>query len=233
MKIKTVTLYSDAKASAGRFAICSKNGEPIWFGRFFETDAFNGEQSSGEKSAALKAIWLASKIKEAADVESLRLKLIVDANWLCTLSGKSAELQTTAARHGIDLAMTWTAGKSNPAEQWTTAKGFKKWDDNDLAALVVETTKEEIETEESVEEEARINRPSSRVKRGISYNPKKPKFDMAGVSEAELNEWLNSHKEEWAQMLAECNAAGMGRRERQEKRAAVVAEWIAAGKPSK
>lgn len=135
-----VTLFSDAKASCDRFAICEADGEPVWYGRFFDDDrdGYNGEQSSGELSAALKAIWLASKIKEAAGLPAIRLHLIVDANWLCTLSGKASALAKAATRHNIELEMEWIKGTENPADQWTVSKGFQRWNECPLAAFAKE-----------------------------------------------------------------------------------------------
>lgn len=131
-----IVLFSDAKASHDRFGICDDNGAVLWYGRFFadDRDGYNGEQSSGELSAALKAIWLARQIANAAGARAAKLTLIVDANWLCTLSGKAQALAIAARKANLDLAMEWIRGTENPADEWTTVGGFKKWSDNDLAA---------------------------------------------------------------------------------------------------
>jgi hypothetical protein len=133
-----ITLYSDAKASHSRFAICNGAGGVVWYGRFFDNDrdGFNGEQSAGELSAALKALWFARQCANAANQQAVKLTLIVDASWLCTLSGKAAILASTARGMNLDLHMQWIRGTENPADKWTTSTGFKKWNDNNLAALV-------------------------------------------------------------------------------------------------
>ncbi|MCG3206304.1 MAG: hypothetical protein KCHDKBKB_03038 [Elusimicrobia bacterium] len=133
-----ITLYSDAKASCDRFAICDEDGEVVWYGRFFDDDrdGYNGEQSSGELSAALKALWFARQAANAAGQQAVKLTLIVDAQWLCSLSGKPAILAQAAKRMNLDLTMEWIRGTSNPADKWTTATGFKKWNDGDLASLI-------------------------------------------------------------------------------------------------
>jgi len=144
----SLTLYSDANASHSRFAICDRDGKPLWYGRFFDNDReFDGEQSSGEMAAAKKAVWLAGKIKEAIGADSLRLTLMVDAEWLCWANealkpdwngktgGKAKFLAFAAKKAGVDLDVQHVRGVDNPADPWTTAAGFKKWSDNDLAAL--------------------------------------------------------------------------------------------------
>lgn len=68
---------------------------------------------------------------------AIKLKLNVDANWLCTLSGKAKVLAWDARRFNIELEMNWIEGTSNPADKWTVENSFKRWRDNDLAALAV------------------------------------------------------------------------------------------------
>lgn len=134
-----VTFYSDAKCSAGRFGICDQNGEVLWHGRFFETDDA-GEQSRSELCAALKAVWLASKVKEAIGATAIALTLIIDAQWLTYqdhAGQKGYKLTQLARKHNIKLSVEWISGKNNPADEWTVASGYKKWSDNDLASLAM------------------------------------------------------------------------------------------------
>jgi len=138
-----VTFFSDAKASHDRFAICGADREVVWYGRFFDNDRdYNGEQSTGEMAAAKKAVWLASKVAEAIGESAIMLTLIVDAEWLCwanstnpKVGGKSKALREAAQRLNVDLTVQHINGTSNPADSWTTGRGFKKWSDNDLVAL--------------------------------------------------------------------------------------------------
>lgn len=134
------TMFVDAKARCQRFGICDADGDVIWHGIFFEDDpSFSygdrNEQSACECAAARKAIWLASKIKESCGAPALRLTLKVDAQWLCTGGGKSTILQSDARRFNIELNLEWISGTSNPADEWTTAGGFKKWNEEPLAEL--------------------------------------------------------------------------------------------------
>ena len=145
----SLTLITDAKARTDRFAVCDRNGNPVWFGKFFEDDRdYNGEQSSGEMAAAKKAVWLASKVKDALGAAAIRLTLKVDAEWLCYANavagnpmdnktgGKARPLGELAQRYGIVLNIQHISGVSNPADKYTVCSGFKKWQDADLLALV-------------------------------------------------------------------------------------------------
>ena len=140
---KSVTLYSDAKARTNRFGICDAAGQPLWHGIFFDNEGVD-EQSVAEMAAAKKAVWLASKIAEAAGETSIRLTLIVDAEWLCWANsadpargGKAKALAEAAHKAHVILTVEHIAGIDNPADEWTVAKGFKKWSDNDLKSLAI------------------------------------------------------------------------------------------------
>lgn len=133
----SLTLYTDAKASYGNYAICDKDGSILWYGKFFPEDNA-GEQSRAELASAKKAVWLASKVKEAMGNKPIHLNLIVDAQWLCYQdhSGQKGYTLTQAAKkYGIKLEVIWIKGTDNPSDFYTTAKGFKKWQDNDLTKL--------------------------------------------------------------------------------------------------
>jgi len=146
----SLIFFCDAKARTDRFAICNAKGEPVWHGRFFSDDRdYNGEQSSGEMAAAKKAVWLASKIKETIGAEAIRLTLKIDAEWLTWANqvgkpnddgkrgGKARALGELARKFGVVLTVEHIPGIENPADQYTVATGFKKWQDNDLRALAV------------------------------------------------------------------------------------------------
>ena len=131
-------LYVDAKASAGKFGICDKNGDVIWYGKFFE-DEDADQQWTAERAAAKKAVWLASKVREALKLNSLDFTLYVDAEWLCYqqhAKQKGYILTFLAKKYNLNLTVKWIDGKSNPADKWTTAPGFAKWQDCDLLNLI-------------------------------------------------------------------------------------------------
>jgi hypothetical protein len=132
---RTLILYCDARASTERFAICDENGEPVWYGRFFDMDRdFNGEQSSGELAAAKKAVWLAAQVAERTG-ESVALTLRVDAEWLTWANatdgsgGKAKALAAAAQRLGVALHVEHIPGTSNPADAPTVGRGYMRWQD--------------------------------------------------------------------------------------------------------
>lgn len=150
-----LVLITDAKASRSRFAVCAGDGTPLWHGRFFDSDSdFNGEQSSGELAAAKKAVWLATKIKERIGAPAMRLILKVDAQWLTyqeKFKQKGSILSSKARAANIELHVVWIAGTSNPADKWTVATGFKKYDIEEAASYA--TPAESVPSDESADEE--------------------------------------------------------------------------------
>lgn len=137
-KAKQITLYTDAKASADRFAVCNQDGEVVWSGRFFGKVA---EQSACELESAKKAVWLAKKVAEDNKLDHIKLKLYVDAEWLCYANsvnkdtnsktgGKARALGNYANYLGVYLEVVWVSGERNPADKYTTATGYYDYNDN-------------------------------------------------------------------------------------------------------
>jgi hypothetical protein len=135
-----MTLYSDAAVVFQRFAICDGDKQPLWYGCFFEDDcSFSfgnlAEQSACEFAAARKAIWLASRVKDAVGASAIRLRLFVDAQSLISSPRKSAALASDARMFGIVLEMQWIPGKQNPADRYSRCQGVRRWDEQPLALL--------------------------------------------------------------------------------------------------
>jgi len=170
-----LTLYSDAKASAGRYGITDKDGNVVWYGRFFENDNAS-EQSSAELEAAKKAVWFASKVKEALNEPAIKLTLYVDAEWLTYQdhSGqKGYALTTLASKYDIQLEVLWISGKKNPADKWTVASGFKKWQDNDLKSLadyIKDIDIPESDNELEIKEQDEDKTPSDVIENNTNNN---------------------------------------------------------------
>jgi hypothetical protein len=84
--------------------------------------------------------------------------LNVDAQWLTTGGGKSTILQSDARRFNVELILNWIAGISNPADAWTTASGYKKWDSENLEkyAMPVNPAQEKIDAA-NAEDEAKAS----------------------------------------------------------------------------
>ena len=144
-----LVLYSDAKAKNNRFGITDADGNPLWYGLFFDSDRdYNGEQSTGEMAAAKKAVWLAGKIKEILNLKNIELELRVDAEWLTWANeanrsdhdgktgGKALKLAYAAKKAGIELTVEHVRGVDNPADKYTICYGHKSWRDNDFEKLI-------------------------------------------------------------------------------------------------
>jgi hypothetical protein len=186
-----VTLYSDAKASQDRFAITDKDGNVLWYGRFFDNDTdYNGEQSSGELAAAKKAVWLGSKIKEAVNAPAISMTLYVDAQWLTyqdKFKQKGSILSAMARKYDIDLSVEWIPGTENPADEWTVSQGFKKWSDNDLAALAEPIQQSELTPEPQKEPETETE-PIQHTQSEPEIKPAQPANDGAEAERIRIAE---------------------------------------------
>lgn len=129
-----ITLYSDASADYNRFCIWSGElREAVWFGNFYNPPY---EQSAAELDAAEKAVWFASKVKEALKLPAIKLVLKVDAQWLCWANGierggKARVLGKAADKLGVALEVEHIAGAENPADTLTRKPkaGYMRWQD--------------------------------------------------------------------------------------------------------
>lgn len=153
--IPSLTLCINAAFNSGRFAITTFDGQPVWFGRFFENDGHISNSATAEKAAAMKAVWLAGKVREAMGAEKLHLRLFTDAQWLTMPLGQAKELHESAAFRGLDFRPRWMSGQSNPADAFTRCAGYQKADLQAVIELVTETTLANIEAEETAELERR------------------------------------------------------------------------------
>lgn len=222
-----VTLFSDAKARCERFAICGKNREVVWYGRFF--DGEGSEQSAAELEAALKAIWLASKVRNEVcqPGKTVRLNLFVDAQWLVTLSGKAAALSDAARKFNIELSIQWIAGTSNPADRWTTAAGFKKWSETDLRSLATAN-------DQTVEQDETLTEPTLIETASVEPIPTESTPVVIARSDRgeEFQEWFTMMGAEWTKLRDDWKAQGLSSKERDLRLQKEVIEWVKSGKPA-
>lgn len=131
-----ITFYSDANAKYEKFAVTDKEGDPVWYGRFFHEDYdFKGHQASAELSAAKKAVFLASKVAENIQ-GNISLKLYVDAEWLTFMDGKvSWKLWHQAKKLNVDLHVIWVKSAENLADPYTRDEDYKNWKENDFSTM--------------------------------------------------------------------------------------------------
>lgn len=118
----------------GSFAVVDVEDTPIWYGSFFSDDRIrvSGDLISAEQSAADKAVWVAHKAFEEADVSAGRVLITTTCPDL-----DIAALRLSGARFnlGVDVMVDDTDSR---AIDMAEAPGYKRWQDNDLAALVEE-----------------------------------------------------------------------------------------------
>lgn len=228
-----VTFYSDAKARCERFAICGGDKSVVWYGRFFEGEG--SEQSAAELETAKKAIWLARKIKEIRNLPAIRLNLFVDAQWLCTLSGKASILATMANTGSVELNIQWIRGTTNPADKWTTASGYQKWSEIDVASLAVEigVIKEGDNQEDPEPEIAEQVESATRVQMAVVTPATTTTEQAVSRSErgSEFQEWFEAMGAEWPVLRDRMKAEGLSSSVRDLKVKEMVASWVASGKP--
>ena len=128
----TTTLFSCYDEKTRRFAIYDRGGRPLWCG----INPGLPTKLDGQLDAALKAIWLAAKIRDAANIRYLRLTLIVDGQWLTSHAQpkqQSHRIDAVAARYGIHVTVTHLL--ENPVLRHAICANDKHWQDNDLKAL--------------------------------------------------------------------------------------------------
>ncbi|MCM0169630.1 hypothetical protein L2137_07220 [Corynebacterium diphtheriae bv. mitis] len=132
--VPVVCLWSAAVEDDGAaaFAVVDVDDTPVWYGRFFDDDRIRiaGDLVSAEQSAADKAVWLAHKALEAAGKTQGRVLITTTCPEL-----DIAALRITGARFNIGVDVHVDDADMRAVDM-AEAPGYKKWQDNDLAALV-------------------------------------------------------------------------------------------------
>lgn len=131
VEVSTAAL-EDQDSGQASYAVTDAMGAALWYGAFFDDDRTRvpGDLISAEQSAAEKAVFLATKIKEAADVDQLHLHISTTCPELDTRA-----LEVRGARD--DIAVTITVDDEDTrALDIAELPGFQRWKDNDLAGLI-------------------------------------------------------------------------------------------------
>lgn len=133
--LPTITLWaaaSEGDDGSGCFAVVDEDDTPLWYGNFFADDRIRipGDIVSAEQSAAEKAVWLASKAMDAADVDRGHVIITTTCPHLETKALKSA-----GAKHDLKVTVTLDDDDMRAVDMADTP-GYKRWQDNDLASLV-------------------------------------------------------------------------------------------------
>lgn len=118
----------------GSFAVLGPGDDAAWFGTFHKNDTIfkEGNQRSADDSAAGKAVFLAGKAREDANVPVVRLLLHISNP---EIDGNS--LAGMAAKHGVALELDIT--DNNRAVDWCeTEPGYQAWQAIRLSDLFIE-----------------------------------------------------------------------------------------------
>lgn len=123
----------DESSGTGSFAIIGEDGEAYWYGAFFGDDlTYNpGDLVSAEQSVAEKAVWFAAKCLREKGIECGRVEITTTCPDLdeTTLKSRGVRLGVKVGVHVNDEDLR--------AVDMAEAPGFKKWQENDLASLVM------------------------------------------------------------------------------------------------
>ena len=123
-----VVLNAAGDAEVNSFAVC-KGEKVLWYGTFHPDDKhYDGEQTTADVEAMKKAVWLATKIKEAAKVETLMLELHVCNHEVPKPTGACVKAGLGLEFHLNDQGV--------PAVDWCRENGFLGWREVALPPLV-------------------------------------------------------------------------------------------------
>lgn len=143
-----VRLWSGAveneEDASGAYGIVDADGTAIWYGSFstrFEKIRKAGDLISAEQSAADKAVYAASKVREAAELEEISL-------WLTTTCPELDEsaLKTSGARLGVAVDIT-VDDEDESAVRMAEAPGYRS-----LKNVTTEELKALVETESETDD---------------------------------------------------------------------------------
>ena len=125
-----VVLNAAGDAEVNSYAVCT--GEKVlWYGEFFadEKGYEPGDQASADTAAMQKAVWLAAKAKEAAQVDTLMLELHV-------LNHEVPAPVAACVKGGLGLE--FHIDEDAPALEWCRENGFQSWREVVLQDLIME-----------------------------------------------------------------------------------------------
>ena len=116
---ETIILYSAASFIEKRFAICDNFLTPIWFGNFLKEPQ---SYSDACFDSAQKAVYAISEYKKIKKIESIKLKLFVDTEWLKNnyiYKEIDLLLSQKAIKNNIVLDLQTIDSIFNPAKKYT------------------------------------------------------------------------------------------------------------------
>lgn len=133
--VPVIRLSAAGADAVGSYAVCDAEGTALWYGTFHQRDRHyrKGNQASADQSAASKAIFVASKARQLAGAELVRLHLTLTNPHVDTAS---LIREATSWRLLLDIEINGDPASPPAAVEWCENPGFQDWKDADLAALV-------------------------------------------------------------------------------------------------
>lgn len=129
-----ISLAAAADCGNGTFAVCGDEGRALWYGPFLDSDDDHphGDRFAGAMAAAVRAVWLAGRVRADSGYPEATLHLTVTESDLDRVT-----LACTASMSGLALAVE--VSEDNPAMDWCQVFGRLDWNPGALIDLVGET----------------------------------------------------------------------------------------------
>lgn len=120
------------------YAVTTDAGTVLWHGRVMEMNP-PPTPLQGITDATRKGVWLASKAREASDLDGVGLDLVTDPSFTDNTNGGTARL-ASIDEYGRSLRVAVTIRAvpldRNVAAPATRLPGWRRWGDNDLRSLI-------------------------------------------------------------------------------------------------
>lgn len=141
-----LSLYCDGNHWNNEFSICDRKGRLIWADRFPVNERNSGKNTfSAELAAAMCAVILADRVRQAKGASRIAATVMSDAQWLVWANtvasgdkrgGKARKLGVLAQKLNVLLNVEYVPEAQNPAASYARAGVIRKWKEIDLRSLV-------------------------------------------------------------------------------------------------
>ena len=127
--VPTIALWTAGDAEVDSFAVCNGEGGDPWYGTFHERDAVT-DQDEADLAAARKAVYLAEQARKFAELDVVRLALVVSNH---RVTAETLRKDAVRGRVVVDLEVV---DGENPALEVCRLPGYRTWREVSLTDLV-------------------------------------------------------------------------------------------------